>query len=96
MLTRYASVLQVREIQGGPRNCHRSGAGREAPGKTSHYSREAVLGAPDQVERHETPDPVRSNALNVRFHGVRQDERGDCGPEDCEHRSGMNPAFLAL
>jgi hypothetical protein len=44
MLTRYASVLQVRDNHGGPRNCHWSGAGREAPGKTSHYSREAILG----------------------------------------------------
>jgi hypothetical protein len=23
------------------------------------------------MERHETPDPVRSDAMNVRFHGVR-------------------------
>jgi hypothetical protein len=41
-------------------------------------------------------NPPRSNALNVRFQGVRQDERGHSGPKDCEHRSGMNPAFLAL
>ena len=27
--------------------------------------------APGQLERHETPDPVRSNAVDVRFHGVR-------------------------
>jgi hypothetical protein len=26
----------------------------------------------DQPERHETPDPVRSDAVNSRFHGVRQ------------------------
>jgi hypothetical protein len=26
----------------------------------------------DQLERHETPDPVRSDAVNSRFHGVRQ------------------------
>jgi hypothetical protein len=29
-------------------------------------------GAPGQLERRETPVSVRSNALNVRFHGVRQ------------------------
>ena len=96
MLTRYASVLQVREITAVHGTAVGSGAGREAPGRTSHYSREAVLGAPGQLGRNETPDPVRSNALNVRFQGVRQHERGDSGPEDCEHRSGMNPAFLAL
>jgi hypothetical protein len=28
--------------------------------------------APGQLERNETPDPVRSNALNVRFQDVRQ------------------------
>ena len=28
-------------------------------------------GAPDQPERHETPDPLRSNALDSRFHRVR-------------------------
>src|SRR4029078_5640766 len=26
----------------------------------------------DQSERHETPDPVRSDAVDSRFHGVRQ------------------------
>src|SRR5690242_5739620 len=26
---------------------------------------------PDQVERHETPDPVRSDAVRSRIHGVR-------------------------
>jgi hypothetical protein len=28
--------------------------------------------APDQVERHETPDPLRSNALDSRFQCVQQ------------------------
>jgi len=28
-------------------------------------------GAPGQLERHDTPDPVRSNAVNVRFQRVR-------------------------
>jgi len=28
-------------------------------------------GAPGQLERHETPDPVRSNAVKSRFHDVR-------------------------
>jgi hypothetical protein len=28
--------------------------------------------APDQLERHETPDPVRFNAMESRIHGVRQ------------------------
>jgi hypothetical protein len=28
--------------------------------------------APNQLERHETPDPVRSDAVDVRFHRVRQ------------------------
>jgi hypothetical protein len=27
---------------------------------------------PDPAERHETPDPVRSSAVEPRFHGVRQ------------------------
>jgi hypothetical protein len=27
---------------------------------------------PDPMERHETPDPVRFNALESRFHCVRQ------------------------
>src|SRR5690348_10219451 len=30
-------------------------------------------GAPGPLERHETPDPVRSNAVESRFHGVRPD-----------------------
>ena len=30
------------------------------------------LGCADRSERHETPDPVRSNAVDSRFHGVRQ------------------------
>jgi hypothetical protein len=29
-------------------------------------------GAPGQPERYETPDPVRSHAVNVGFHCVRQ------------------------
>jgi hypothetical protein len=28
--------------------------------------------APGQLERHETPDPVRSNPVDPRFHCVRQ------------------------
>jgi hypothetical protein len=28
--------------------------------------------APGELQRHETPDPVRSNAVEVRFHRVRQ------------------------
>ena len=35
-----------------------------------HHQHHA-LGAPSQPERHETPDPVRSNALESRFHCVR-------------------------
>jgi hypothetical protein len=30
------------------------------------------LCAPDQSERHETPDPVRSSAVDPGFHYVRQ------------------------
>jgi hypothetical protein len=48
---------------------------------------------PGQLERHETPDPVRSNAVNVRFHGVRhwrlwaggglgRVTRGTCAPRE--------------
>ena len=86
MLTRYASVLQVRENGGGARNCYRSGAGWEAPGKTSHYSREAVLGALVQLEPHETPDPARSDAVESRFHAVRQGV----------WQNGMKRGFMAL
>jgi hypothetical protein len=33
--------------------------------------------SPGQLERHETPDPVRSNTVGSRFHGVRQAGVGD-------------------
>jgi hypothetical protein len=29
-------------------------------------------GEPSQLERHETPDPVRSDAVKTEFHYVRQ------------------------
>src|SRR6201990_2954024 len=32
----------------------------------------ARIRAISQLERHETPDPVRSGAVESRFHGVRQ------------------------
>ena len=32
----------------------------------------AAQGAPDPLERHEIPDPVRSNAVEARIHCVRQ------------------------
>src|SRR6185312_2154813 len=39
--------------------------------------------APDQPERHETPDPGRSDAVNSRFQGVRP-------------ASGWHPADIGL
>jgi hypothetical protein len=50
-------------------------AGRHLPRKTelrphrNHQHHGA--GGLGPLERYETPDPVRSNAMNVRFHGVR-------------------------
>jgi hypothetical protein len=52
----------------------RAGTGHLVPG-----SRTQVTPAPsasrsvraDPAERHETPDPVRPDAVNPRFHGVR-------------------------
>jgi len=35
----------------------------------------------DPPERHETPDSARSNALNVRFHGVRHPSAADAYPQ---------------
>jgi hypothetical protein len=115
MLTRYASVLQVRDNHGGPRTCHRSGAGREAPGKTSHYSREAILGlsyhvphfvvrvgqaaAADSGSGRKARRLLRTEAVLVWLTSdveVERHERGDSAPENCKHRSGMNPAFMAL
>jgi hypothetical protein len=36
----------------------------------------AIRAPPDPKERHETPDPRRSNALNSRFHSVRHKANG--------------------
>jgi len=33
------------------------------------------------LERHETQVPVRSNALDVRFHGVRHPSAADAYPQ---------------
>src|SRR6185437_4361169 len=33
-------------------------------------------GWPGELERHETPDPARSDAVNSRFHGVRRQADG--------------------
>jgi hypothetical protein len=42
-------------------------------GLTSYWHHQHhAQGAPDQLERHETPDPVRSSAVEPRFHCVRQ------------------------
>jgi hypothetical protein len=56
--------------------------------------------APDQFERHETPVPVRSNALEVRFHCVRQ--ASGSGPifminfsQTALSASDMNAAFMS-
>ena len=37
------------------------------------YQQHHILGRPPIRERHETPDPVRSDALESRFHCVRHD-----------------------
>ena len=53
----------------------RSGPGWLVPktGLKSHRHRQQHgPGAPGQLERHETPDPVRPDAVNPRFHCVRQ------------------------
>ena len=50
-------------------------------GHTDTISTTARVG-PGQLERHETPDPVRSNALNVRFHDVRSTGHAVYRPRD--------------
>jgi hypothetical protein len=48
-----------------------------------------------QPERHETPVPVRPDAVNVRFHGVRQraELRGSCATEPlCGRRRARTAA----
>src|SRR6478672_796884 len=44
----------------------------------------APIGRPCQLERHGTPDPVRSGAVNSRFHGV---------PPRADPRSGSRPTL---
>src|SRR6185437_5003257 len=46
------------------------------------------LGAPAQPERHETPDPVRSSAVESRFHGVRQTSRSGPGTTNAAPTAG--------
>jgi hypothetical protein len=44
-----------------------------------------------KLERHETPDPVRSSAVNSRFHSVRQQaNRHD------QHKLTENTALVVL
>jgi hypothetical protein len=40
--------------------------------RTHRHHRHHGSSAPDPGERHETPDPVRSDAVNFLFQGVRQ------------------------
>jgi hypothetical protein len=52
-----------------------AGTGRLVPetGPKSHrHHQHHGLYVPDPMERHETPDPLRSNALESRFQCVRQ------------------------
>jgi len=59
----------------GPQCRWLMGLGRAASPETglrSHrHHQHHGPGAPGQPDRHETPDPVRSNALDVRFHAVQ-------------------------
>jgi hypothetical protein len=80
MLTRYASVLQVREITAVHGTAVGSGAGREAPGRTSHYSREAAFG------RRASWNVVKPRIQCVLTHWM----------SGFRASGGMNPAFLAL
>jgi len=38
--------------------------------RTRRHHQHHGLHAPDQVKRHETLDPVRTDAVDPRFHGV--------------------------
>ena len=63
----------------GAESGHSQSAGGLRPGGTSQKPDSGHAGtisispyAPDQPERHETPDPLRSDAVKAQFHCVRQ------------------------
>src|SRR5690348_10577845 len=56
-------------------------SGVKVLGRTGRLSRPPP--PPGHLERHETPDPGRPDAVEARFHGVRpQADRGVCPPPD--------------
>jgi len=63
----------------------RSQAARSETELRSHWNhQQRDLGASDQLERHGTPDPVRSNAVKSRFHDARAYAAG--GRADAAYR----------
>ena len=72
---RSAASTFIRQLQlntGSANGRHPCGTSQETGLRTRRHHQHHDPGAPDQPERHEPPDPVRSNAVNSRFHGVRQ------------------------
>ena len=72
---RSAASTFIRQLQlntGSANGRHPGGTSQETGLRTRRHHQHHDPGAPDQPERHEPPDPVRSNAVNSRFHGVRQ------------------------
>src|ERR1700759_239596 len=61
-------------------------AGRYLPKPDSSHTgttSTTVRVRPGQLERYETPDPMRSDAVNVRFHGVRHWRHRPGGGLEC-------------
>ena len=57
----------------GSANGQRPGGTSQETGlRTRRHHQHHDPGAPDQPERHETPDPARSDAVNSRFQRVRR------------------------
>ena len=56
-------------LAGGPRPC---GTSQKTGLRTHQYHQPHGFVGTDQLQRYETPDPVRSNALDPPFHCVRQ------------------------
>ena len=72
---RSAASTFIRQLQlntGSANGRRPSGTSQETGLRTRRHHQHHDPGAPDQPERHETPDPARSDAVNSRFQHVRQ------------------------
>jgi hypothetical protein len=58
--------------------------------RTRRHHQHHDPGAPDQPERHETPDPVRSNEVEPGFHCVRE------ASGEAQQAPGSTPARAGL